>query len=527
MIDYIYHKWMLIIISANLLADVYSVETVNIDADGAGLPCLGLQHELIGHDDVAVCAGSWTGNIKSANNICRSVWHLCTWDDVEVLHKISWYEATHVSGCYAINAAHDDRTCSNCEGKPREAEMAAIGADCVGFNKSSLSCFGGGRIDASVSHIPQYVPCHHAPWISGVLCCRNKIAENEPSIVVQPEESINVFEGSSVTLNCQATGEPKPTYKWFKNGSPVSIDKHIEEYSTIGSLTINSVATKDKGYWQCLAINSLGFSLSNGTRLNVEQFRKNNKPAIACRNRSRGRMLVSSDVAVCDGKWNGHVKRASNKICARGWKVCSVKNMHALNYVNWQEVTNITGCYAYNAASSKFYPCTTCRPNNIANRMSGIGAGCGNIQENGYSCMQRGRIDVNPKSQSQTLSRKRLRSCVYVEGTTTGVACCRKRIPRKTSTRRKGKSAGAESSCPCKNGGICIPGLTTCRCKQGYRGRFCQRVRKRILRMRAKRQKGIKCGTNKCVNNGVYYEGRCVCPQHYQGKACGIYHPTS
>ncbi|XP_064413985.1 contactin-5 [Latimeria chalumnae] len=59
--------------------------------------------------------------------------------------------------------------------------------------------------------------------------------------------------GEQLRWECRATGKPRPTYRWLKNGIPLSPQSRIEILN--GVLIIHSVNQSDAGMYQCLAEN--------------------------------------------------------------------------------------------------------------------------------------------------------------------------------------------------------------------------------------------------------------------------------
>ncbi|XP_067855016.1 contactin-4-like isoform X1 [Heptranchias perlo] len=55
---------------------------------------------------------------------------------------------------------------------------------------------------------------------------------------------------------CKASGEPKPSHRWLKNGEPLTIEERIQVEK--GALTIHAVNLSDSGMYQCLAENKHG-----------------------------------------------------------------------------------------------------------------------------------------------------------------------------------------------------------------------------------------------------------------------------
>ena len=79
-----------------------------------------------------------------------------------------------------------------------------------------------------------------------------------------------------VRLNCGASGSPKPTYTWYKDGEPVelenaillqgmTLEKSSQKTKKIGNLILQNLAWRDRsqdaewtGTYQCVAENMLG-----------------------------------------------------------------------------------------------------------------------------------------------------------------------------------------------------------------------------------------------------------------------------
>jgi len=67
-------------------------------------------------------------------------------------------------------------------------------------------------------------------------------------------------------IECEAEGEPAPTYRWEKNGKPFSwqvYDDRISEQPGRGTLVISSPRTEDIGQYMCFAENPHGIATSN------------------------------------------------------------------------------------------------------------------------------------------------------------------------------------------------------------------------------------------------------------------------
>ena len=87
-----------------------------------------------------------------------------------------------------------------------------------------------------------------------------------PDIVEHPVNQI-AFIGSNVTLNCTATGRPKPTITWMKDSDSYALQSNprakvipvSDNQETIyHQLLITGVKKEDVGEYQCAAQNSAG-----------------------------------------------------------------------------------------------------------------------------------------------------------------------------------------------------------------------------------------------------------------------------
>lgn len=62
--------------------------------------------------------------------------------------------------------------------------------------------------------------------------------------------------GEKLQWECKATGRPRPTYRWLRNGLPLTSQARIEIVN--GELTIHRVQQMDSGMYQCIAENKYG-----------------------------------------------------------------------------------------------------------------------------------------------------------------------------------------------------------------------------------------------------------------------------
>ena len=81
---------------------------------------------------------------------------------------------------------------------------------------------------------------------------------DQPEISEHPQNQI-VLEGFNVSLLCNASGNPRPTFSWTINGSPVNTTSNprITFSAYNKQLSITSVKRTDGGEYKCLASNSV------------------------------------------------------------------------------------------------------------------------------------------------------------------------------------------------------------------------------------------------------------------------------
>ena len=94
------------------------------------------------------------------------------------------------------------------------------------------------------------------------------IFTDQAEITAHPQD-VTVIEGSSVSLSCNAAGNPEPTISWTKDGSPISNNSRISSPRE-KNLTITNVNRTDSGEYRCVASNSLGSDTSNAATVDVQ-----------------------------------------------------------------------------------------------------------------------------------------------------------------------------------------------------------------------------------------------------------------
>lgn len=71
-----------------------------------------------------------------------------------------------------------------------------------------------------------------------------------PKFTIKPPEKVNVFPGDSLTLNCSATGDPRPVISWKRVGAQLPVGR---SHMLNGALIVRNVQKEDGGIYVCLA----------------------------------------------------------------------------------------------------------------------------------------------------------------------------------------------------------------------------------------------------------------------------------
>ncbi|XP_038844401.1 protein turtle homolog B [Salvelinus namaycush] len=106
----------------------------------------------------------------------------------------------------------------------------------------------------------QYHTFHNGSWV-------HLTVNAPPNFTDTPPQYVEAKEGGSITLSCVASGNPKPSVSWIREGEPV---EDSDKYKVSdGSLTVLSVSRKDRGAYTCRAYSIQG-EVVHTTRLLVQ-----------------------------------------------------------------------------------------------------------------------------------------------------------------------------------------------------------------------------------------------------------------
>jgi hypothetical protein len=90
---------------------------------------------------------------------------------------------------------------------------------------------------------------------------------SKPKITNRPDTT-KVAKGDEIRLGCGATGFPKPSFAWFKDGGRLSNAHDRFHVTDEGTLVIENAQLDDAAHYRCSATNYLGRA-SSAARVTV------------------------------------------------------------------------------------------------------------------------------------------------------------------------------------------------------------------------------------------------------------------
>ncbi|XP_068233865.1 hemicentin-1-like [Palaemon carinicauda] len=96
--------------------------------------------------------------------------------------------------------------------------------------------------------------------------------KSPPQIITQSRKEVlydleksKLRDALPVVIECEASGDPSPTYRWNKNGAPLlwRADPRLDLEPDTGNLLITDPTLEDNGLYQCFAYNELGTALGD------------------------------------------------------------------------------------------------------------------------------------------------------------------------------------------------------------------------------------------------------------------------
>ena len=126
----------------------------------------------------------------------------------------------------------------------------------VKYNKSNLQLLNARKIDSD------WYICLATNLLGSFEGKTLIVIVPHPRFTVKPPVSIFAAPGSTLTLNCSATGDPQPVISWRKQGGhlPVGRNQQIN-----GALVIKDITKNDTGYYICAATSAGVFDVETLT----------------------------------------------------------------------------------------------------------------------------------------------------------------------------------------------------------------------------------------------------------------------
>lgn len=98
---------------------------------------------------------------------------------------------------------------------------------------------------------------------------RGKLSFYAPPQLIEKPRDLQKPIGDSLVWECKATGKPKPSYRWMKNGENVEpVEERVQVVN--GALSISRLTLADVGMYQCVAGNKHGEVYSNAELTVIE-----------------------------------------------------------------------------------------------------------------------------------------------------------------------------------------------------------------------------------------------------------------
>ncbi|XP_058178642.1 peroxidasin [Anopheles ziemanni] len=124
-----------------------------------------------------------------------------------------------------------------------------------------IKLFGNGSLILPVSTLDDggVYTCYAGNALGNISVNVTVIVNAPPRIVLGPENQ-NVKIGTTLTLECEADGNPLPHIWWKKDGLPVNETSQVFFSDDAIELTIDHVQESDSGTYVCVAENELGIA---------------------------------------------------------------------------------------------------------------------------------------------------------------------------------------------------------------------------------------------------------------------------
>ena len=130
----------------------------------------------------------------------------------------------------------------------------------VKYNNSSLQLLNAQKIDSD------WYICSATNLLGNFERKRLVMIVSHPRFTVKPPLSILAGIGDTLTLNCSATGDPRPVISWRKQGGHLPFGRNQQ---INGALVIKNIIKNDTGYYICTATSAGVFDVEALTHVEV------------------------------------------------------------------------------------------------------------------------------------------------------------------------------------------------------------------------------------------------------------------
>ena len=130
----------------------------------------------------------------------------------------------------------------------------------VKYNNSSLQLLNAQKIDSD------WYICSATNLVGNFERKTLVMIVPYPRFTVKPPVSIFAAPGSTLTLNCSATGDPQPVISWRKQGGHLPVERNQQ---INGALLIRDIIKNDAGHYICTATSAGVFDVEALTQVEV------------------------------------------------------------------------------------------------------------------------------------------------------------------------------------------------------------------------------------------------------------------
>ena len=92
-----------------------------------------------------------------------------------------------------------------------------------------------------------------------------------PVFTVKPPDKVSAFTGDTLTLNCSATGDPRPVISWKRQGAALPVGR--SHRTDDDALVLRDLKEKDAGNYICVATSAGVFDIETISDVEVRKLR--------------------------------------------------------------------------------------------------------------------------------------------------------------------------------------------------------------------------------------------------------------